>query len=190
MSTEQNIVSWSHNGTVVHTTAYDKHGHEKWWVMPNHSLSLSFVYLNKTSWSSGCEFLFLRHSSHDSLMTTSPRLSGQHVLSENEKVLQHVLDSLLPRCLSVFCFVFNFFFFFLRLNYFWERERESKQGRGGAETKGDTESEAGSRLRAISTETEQSSLSSTRGSNSRVVRSWPEPKSDAQPTEPPRHPLF
>ena len=33
--------------------------------------------------------------------------------------------------------------------YFWERERQS---RGGAEREGDTESEAGSRLWAISTE--------------------------------------
>ena len=33
-----------------------------------------------------------------------------------------------------------------------------------------------------------SAQSPTRGSNSRAVRSWPEPKSDAQPTEPPRRP--
>ena len=36
-------------------------------------------------------------------------------------------------------------------NYFWERERESAS-RGGAEKEGDTESKAGSRLWAFSTE--------------------------------------
>ena len=37
--------------------------------------------------------------------------------------------------------------------YFWEREKaECVQGRGGAEREGDTESEAGSRLWAVSTE--------------------------------------
>ena len=35
--------------------------------------------------------------------------------------------------------------------YFWDRERQSTS-RGGAEREGDTESEAGSRLRAVSTE--------------------------------------
>ena len=39
--------------------------------------------------------------------------------------------------------------FFVMFTYF-ERERQSTSGRG-AETEGDTESEAGSRLRAIST---------------------------------------
>ena len=33
-----------------------------------------------------------------------------------------------------------------------------------------------------------SAQSPTRGSNSRTARSWPEPKSFAQPTEPPRRP--
>ena len=33
-----------------------------------------------------------------------------------------------------------------------------------------------------------SAQSPTRGSNSQTVRSRPEPKSDAQPTEPPRRP--
>ena len=36
---------------------------------------------------------------------------------------------------------------------------------------------------------ELSVQSPTRGSNTQTVRSWPEPKSDAQPTEPPRRPL-
>ena len=35
--------------------------------------------------------------------------------------------------------------------YFWKRERQSKSG-GGAEREGNTESEAGSRLWAVSTE--------------------------------------
>ena len=35
--------------------------------------------------------------------------------------------------------------------HFWERERQSVS-RGGAEREGDTESEAGSRLRAVSAE--------------------------------------
>ena len=35
--------------------------------------------------------------------------------------------------------------------YFWDRERQSMNG-GGAEREGDTESETGSRLRAISPE--------------------------------------
>ena len=40
------------------------------------------------------------------------------------------------------------FFYFI---YFWDRERQSMYG-GGAEREGDTESETGSRLRAISPE--------------------------------------
>ena len=54
---------------------------------------------------------------------------------------------------------------------------------GGAEREGDTESEAGSRLRAVSTEL-------TRGSNPQTARSRPGPKLDAQPTEPPRRPML
>ena len=50
---------------------------------------------------------------------------------------------------------------------------------GGAERGGDTGSKAGSRLCAQSL---------MRGSNSQTTRSWPEPKSDAQPIEPPRRP--
>ena len=47
-------------------------------------------------------------------------------------------------------FIF-FLIFFLTFIYFWDRERQSMNG-GGAEREGDTESEAGSRLRAISPE--------------------------------------
>ena len=50
------------------------------------------------------------------------------------------------------CDFFFFLFFFQRfLIYFWEREIQSMKG-GGAEREGDTESETGSRLRAISPE--------------------------------------
>ena len=42
-------------------------------------------------------------------------------------------------------------FFFNVFTYFWDRERQSMNG-GGAEREGDTESETGSRLRAISPE--------------------------------------
>ena len=47
-------------------------------------------------------------------------------------------------------FIFNFFNVYLFLR---ERERERQRAsRGGAEKEGDTESEAGSRLRAVGTE--------------------------------------
>ena len=36
--------------------------------------------------------------------------------------------------------------------YFWEKERDKVRVGGGAEREGDTESEAGSRLQAVSTE--------------------------------------
>ena len=54
--------------------------------------------------------------------------------------------------------------------------------RGGAEREGDMNSKQapGSEL---------SAQSLTRGPNSQTTRSRPEPKSDAQPTEPPRRPL-
>ena len=51
---------------------------------------------------------------------------------------------------TFFSFLFFFFGFFLTFIYF-ERQRQSTSG-GGAESKGDTESEAGSRLRAIGRE--------------------------------------
>ena len=50
---------------------------------------------------------------------------------------------------------------------------------GEGQREGDTEWEAGSEL---------SAQSPTWGSNSRTARSWPELKSDTQPTEPPRRP--
>ena len=61
---------------------------------------------------------------------------------------------------------------------FWERAREHKHGEGGGE-RWRHRFWRWLRLWAVSP---------TRGSNSPAVRSWPEPKSDAQPTEPPRRP--
>ena len=46
---------------------------------------------------------------------------------------------------------YTFSTFFIYFIYFWDRERQSMNG-GGAEREGDTESETGSRLRAISPE--------------------------------------
>ena len=63
--------------------------------------------------------------------------------------------------------------------YFWDRNRAWVEE--GQRESGDTQSEAGSRLRAVSTEPMW-------GSNPQTARSWPEPKPDAQPTEPPRRP--
>ena len=50
---------------------------------------------------------------------------------------------------------------------------------GEGQKERETESKAGSRL---------SAQSLMRGSNPQTVRTWPEPKSVAQPTEPPRRP--
>ena len=63
----------------------------------------------------------------------------------------------------------------------FESQRQSAN-RGGAERERERQNQKqapGSELAA---------QSPTRGLNSQTVRSWPEPKSDAQPTEPPRHP--
>ena len=54
----------------------------------------------------------------------------------------------MERIIFATVFFFNFFSTFI---YFWDRERQSMNG-GGAERDGDTESETGSRLRAVSTE--------------------------------------
>ena len=53
----------------------------------------------------------------------------------------------------LFCerFPYSLFNFFSTFIYFWDRERQSMNG-GGSEREGDTESETGSRLRAISPE--------------------------------------
>ncbi len=66
---------------------------------------------------------------------------------------------------------FIFFFFFLMFIYFWEREREwAWTGEGQRERETQNPKQApGSEL----------APQSPWGSNSRTVRSWPEPKSDA-----------
>ena len=69
-----------------------------------------------------------------------------------------------------------FFFMFI---YFWRRDRE-QAGEGQRERETQNLNQApGSEL---------SVQSLMQGSNSQAVRSWPEPMSDAQATEPPRRP--
>ena len=48
-------------------------------------------------------------------------------------------------------YLFIYHYYLLMFIHFWERKTEHKQGRG-TERKGDTESEAGSRLRAVRAE--------------------------------------
>ena len=76
-------------------------------------------------------------------------------------------------------FTIIYFCLFLNVHLF---SRESVSG-GEAERQEDRGSQAGSRL---------SEQSPTRGWNlsSGTLKSWPELKLDAYPTEPPRHPLF
>ena len=64
---------------------------------------------------------------------------------------------------------------------FWERER-AQAGEGQRETHTQNPKQASG--------SELSAQSPTRGRNPRTVRSRPEPKSDTQPTEPPRHADF
>ena len=77
---------------------------------------------------------------------------------------------------------FKFFFYFLHL-FIFEKQSETKreQGRGRERRR----HRIWSRLRALSKLTAQSLM---RGSNPQTVISWPEPKSVAQPIEPPRRP--
>ena len=68
-------------------------------------------------------------------------------------------------------FVGFLIFFFIFLMFIFERERESARVQvGEGQREGDTKSEAGSRL---------SAQSLMRDSNSRAIRSQPEPKLDA-----------
>ena len=78
----------------------------------------------------------------------------------------------------MYFYFFNVYFFF-----FLERETERKQGRG-------RERERETQNPKQAPGSEPSAQSPTRGSNSQTVRSRPEPKSDAPPTEPPRRPLI
>ena len=74
-----------------------------------------------------------------------------------------------------------FFFFFLMFIYFWESDWQHVSG---------VEAERGKERQnpKQAPGSELSAQSPTRGSNSRAVRSWPEWKSSAGPTEPPRCP--
>ena len=64
--------------------------------------------------------------------------------------------------------VFRLYFisFFSTFIYFWDREKQSMNG-GGAEREGDTESETGSRLRAISPEPDGGLELADRGARTR-----------------------
>ena len=68
--------------------------------------------------------------------------------------------------------------------YFWQRERERDRAWAG-----EVQRERETQNPKQAPGSELSAQSPTRGSNSRTARSWPEPKSDAQPTEPPRRPV-
>ena len=71
--------------------------------------------------------------------------------------------------------------FFVMFIYFWERERERVQA-------GEGQKERKTQNLKPTPGSELSAQSLTQASNSQTVRSWPEPKLDAQPTEPPRSP--
>ena len=74
----------------------------------------------------------------------------------------------------LFFFFLTFFYLFLR-----QGETEHEQGRVRERETQNLKQAPGS---------EPSAQSPPRGSNSRTARSWPELKSDAEPTKPPRHP--
>ena len=98
------------------------------------------------------------------------------------KILMLLID---PTIVSPFIFnhAFNIIILknFLTFIYFWERDR-AWVGSGQRERETQNLKQApGSKL---------SAQSLTQGSNSWTMRSWPELKSDAQPAEPPRCPLW
>ena len=80
--------------------------------------------------------------------------------------MEHVMNKHLKDTRETYYVIFYIIFKFIYL--LWERDRESKQGRGRETERGTRESQPGSTL---------SALSPMRDSNSRTVRSWPEPKS-------------
>ena len=79
----------------------------------------------------------------------------------------------------------NWNLFFLMFIYLFLRETE-REVLGAYIEEGQKESEIQNLKQAPGCKLSAQSL--TRGLNSQTVRSWPEPKSDAQPTEPPRCP--
>ena len=72
-----------------------------------------------------------------------------------------------------------FFFYFFNVYLFWDRETEHEWGRVRERETQNLKQAPGSEL---------SAQSLAWGSNSWTARSWPEPKSDAPLTEPPRCP--
>ena len=68
-----------------------------------------------------------------------------------------------------------------------ERERACTSG-GGAERERHTHTHTHTQTTKQASGCELSAQSPLRGLNPHTARSWPEPKSDAQPTEPPGHP--
>ena len=86
-----------------------------------------------------------------------------------------------PLWLGLFLGIFLIFSFLLFIYFETERDRVwAGEGQRGRETQNPTQA-PGSEL---------SAWSPMRGSNSQTRRSWPELKSDAQLTEPPRHPCL
>ena len=73
------------------------------------------------------------------------------------------------------------FFFLTFIFYFWDRERQSMNGGGAERERG--RHRIRSRLQALSCQHR-----AQHGAQTHKLRSWPEPKLDAQLTEPPRCP--
>ena len=90
--------------------------------------------------------------------------------------------------LTLTAFYLNFFIYFLTFIHFWEAERDIECEWGRGRDRG--RRRIRSRLQAPKQApgSELSAQSPTQGLNPRTVRSRPEPKSDAEPTEPPRRP--
>ena len=85
-----------------------------------------------------------------SLLARALCLDSQQVIFPKQIICPIYMLSVKAWC-SIYWWRNSFsFIFFLTFIYFWERDRQSVSG-GGAEIKGDTESEAGSRLWAVST---------------------------------------
>ena len=80
-------------------------------------------------------------------------------------------------------FFILFLLLFFKYVFIWERERERD-----IEQEGERQRERETQDPKQTPGSELSAQSPTRGSNPRTARSWPEPKSGAQPTEPPRRP--
>ena len=103
-------------------------------------------------------------------------VTGREV-GKRRTVAQHTDMVNIFRSVRVSCFFLNFLMFI----YFWRRETQNM-------SEGQRERETQNPKQALSSELTAQSL--TRGSNSLTARSWPEPKSDAQLTEPSRCPCF